>query len=527
MVEKRLASIRLWVTAFRKLGPTGDEREKALTLWIKYVQSYSFKEILASLRGLSASPPSVIQQLTLFLDEMEVIRGGTRFAHSDLGPSFQKFPIYLPSTVEKGKVHPFTRLLIMDLHRANAHASIETTLGLFRRSYWTANGRWTVKAALRGCFECRVTKGRTLPLPVHGQLPAERTKSGSPAFSSVICDQLGPILVISSDRRSMEKRWVLVFSCCASRGIHLEWLASYSAQAVLCACERMWGRRGVTSGTLFLDRATAFVGTANALSALSPPFKFTFSAVRAPWSHGAVERMVGLTKDSLRPLLWHKKVNDEELITILAKIESTLNLRPLYPCSSSPDDFAPITPAMLLYNSSLLELPSTGKEIVYSNSQTVRELLAAKHRRDVIAEEWWTRWSREYLSHLRNRHFQERKGRQSQLASPLIGHLYLLAEPTPRGQWKLVRVIQLFPDKFGQVRRVLIKSSTGHVSERPVSSLVPLELEEAEESSAVEESESEVVTQASPTLSNEEPAPSDRQLRFLRRQLLKSKEDSS
>ncbi|XP_072400745.1 uncharacterized protein [Diabrotica undecimpunctata] len=77
----------------------------------------------------------------------------------------------------------------------------------------------------------------------------------------------------------------------------------------------------------------------------------------------------------------------EEYSTLLAQIEATLNSRPLYPMSSDPTDFNPITPSPLLIGYSLISPPDITYENVKVNRLSRFQLLQQ------LNQSFWTRWS--------------------------------------------------------------------------------------------------------------------------------------
>lgn len=50
---------------------------------------------------------------------------------------------------------------------------------------------------------------------------------------------------------------------------------------------------------------------------------------KAPWSGGVYERIIGLTKGTLRKVIGRKLLKEKEFITLIAEVESILNIRPL------------------------------------------------------------------------------------------------------------------------------------------------------------------------------------------------------
>ena len=116
------------------------------------------------------------------------------------------------------------------------------------------------------------------------------------------------------------------------------------------------------------DNATTYTATANHLRKLfnSPAVleahsrrgtEWRFIPARAPWYGGFWERLIGLTKTSLKKILGRRFVSMETLQTIVTEIEAVLNDRPLTHVSSNLHNLEPLTPSHLLYVRKMTSLP--------------------------------------------------------------------------------------------------------------------------------------------------------------------------
>jgi len=87
----------------------------------------------------------------------------------------------------------------------------------------------------------------------------------------------------------------------------------------------------------------------------------------------------------------------EELCTISREVEAMLNSRPLSPLSADPNDLGALTPGNFLVGRSLRALP---QKIIsstnVSNLERFDAVVTAK-------QEFWRRWSPDYLQELRSR----------------------------------------------------------------------------------------------------------------------------
>ncbi|GBN96562.1 hypothetical protein AVEN_117322-1 [Araneus ventricosus] len=120
-------------------------------------------------------------------------------------------------------------------------------------------------------------------------------------------DLAGPLFLCGGG-----KVWIVLFTCAVYPAIHLELVASLSAETFMQALRRIWARRGRRS-TLYTDNSTNFIGAANTLKTLDWDFiqrecavmkiKCLFSPPSASWYGGFWERMIRCVKELLRKCL--------------------------------------------------------------------------------------------------------------------------------------------------------------------------------------------------------------------------------
>ena len=116
------------------------------------------------------------------------------------------------------------------------------------------------------------------------------------------------------------------------------------------------------------DNGTTFQATSNTICKLFQSIsiqerltekgtEWLFIPKRAPWYGGFWERLVGLTKTTLKKVLGRSHVSYEELQTIITEIQATLNDHPLTYTPTNPMDQEPLTPAHLLHGWRVTTLP--------------------------------------------------------------------------------------------------------------------------------------------------------------------------
>ncbi|KMQ82460.1 bel12-ag transposon polyprotein [Lasius niger] len=156
-----------------------------------------------------------------------------------------------------------------------------------------------------------------------------------------------------------------------------------------------------------------------------------------------------------------KVLNFEELITLLTQIEACLNSRPLTPLSSDPKDLEVLTPGHFLVGPA----PLTLQEL---NGSPVPTLLENWRAVQSLRDQFWTRWSKEYLVGL-----QQRSKWKKFKPNVQVGDLVLVSDDTQKSTWPLARVTKTFPGDDGVIRVVELKMQNG-TFKRSIHKLCPL-----------------------------------------------------
>jgi len=201
-----------------------------------------------------------------------------------------------------------------------------------------------------------------------------------------------------------------------------------------------------------------------------------FIPKRAPWYGGFWERLIGLTKTTLKKVLGRASVDLTTLQTIIVEIEAILNDRPLTHVSSDVIDEEPLTPAHLLYGRRITALPHIRveqDEILDPdyNQNGNAEIQKKSKRLAPLLQHFWTRWRQEYLTSLREFH----KTTGNNKAAVKVGDVILVHDEGSRINWKLAVVQELLPGRDGHVRAVNIRTQGG-TTNRPIAKLYPLEI---------------------------------------------------
>ena len=119
------------------------------------------------------------------------------------------------------------------------------------------------------------------------------------------------------------------------------------------------------------------------------------------------------------------------------------------------------------------------------NKNTLTELRKRFEKTEECLDKFWELWRTEYLNCLRERYQREhRQGKSLSRRVPRIGEIVLLKdEDSPRGHWRLARIIELPKGVEGKIRTAKIFLSKDIILDRPINHLYPLEIpcEENEE----------------------------------------------
>ncbi|UYV66797.1 hypothetical protein LAZ67_4002878, partial [Cordylochernes scorpioides] len=379
-----------------------------------------------------------------------ILRVGGRLRHSDLDID-QKHPMLIP------KDHFVNKLIVLHYHLNNLHSGTQLTLSLIRNKFWIPSGRNLIKRVLNQCLVCLKSKSKAIH-QIMGDLPKNRLLPGRP-FEKIGIDLAGPIQAKPMLKRSkvIFKFYIVLFVCFTTKAIHLEISSDLTAEIFLAALKRFISRRGRPTD-IYSDNATNFKGASNILKERWKLFNAAniqdFSAIEsinwhfippsAPNFGGLWEAGIKSVKTILSKTMKSRLLNYEELLTSLAQIEACLNSRPLTFVSNDPNDLTALTPGHFLIGNAMRH-----------DAESDHSALNLRSRWSLIQPQrdyFWNRWSCEYLHQL-----QERRKWRTSHPDVNIGDLVMLKEQNKPLQWKLARIVQIFPGEDDHVRVVLLR----------------------------------------------------------------------
>ncbi len=471
----RFANARKNVTVCKRETLQVHEIENARNVWIREIQNEAYGDEFANLQREKTPRLPLVRQLRLFTLDDNIIRCGGRIHNAPVEHS-AKFPILLPAN------HHFTLLVINDAHKRLQHAGLNQTLTHIRQKYWIPTARQYIKKTLRRCVTCRKVLGTPYTAPDPPPLPTYRMIDSHP-FTVTGVDFTGAIYVKTP--QGQEKVYICLFTCANTRAVHLEVVPNLTVPTFMSAFRRFASRKSLPR-IMVSDNASTYQSAAEELTLLfnsteletnlsQRGIQWKFIPKRAPWYGGFWERLVGLTKNSLKKVLGKANVSLEELQTISTETEAILNDRPLTYVSSELKDEEPLTPSHLLYGRRITTLPHPLYEDDEISDATyepeANNIDVQAKLRTHLVQHFWKRWRQEYLTSLRE--FHKTTGNNS--TEIRVGDVVHVHDDTKRVNWRLAIVESLIKGKDGLVRAANIKTSTGRTN-RPITKLYPLEV---------------------------------------------------
>ena len=310
----------------------------------------------------------------------------------------------------------------------------------------------------RNCNKCKLLRAKVGD-QLEAQLPECRVTPNHSSFYRCGIDYMIPVTI--QQERNILKRYIAVFTCLASRAVHLEVSNSLDTSSFLMAFHRFAARRGRPS-VIFSDNGTNFVGAERELKdalkswdktvlqdvMLKQQIKWHFNPPAASHQGGVWERVIRTIRKVLSALTMDRILNDETLHSFIVEVEQIINSRPITPVSSDPADDLPLTPKMLLTGRLQSDLPP-GQFIRADGYRKSWKLV------QFLADQFWSQWLKLYIPCLQARHkwFKQKR-------NLVVGDVVLIADDnTKRSCWPKAVVEETFPDKGGLVRRARVRTS--------------------------------------------------------------------
>ncbi|KAG1935726.1 hypothetical protein F2P79_019030 [Pimephales promelas] len=451
-----------------------EERKEAELTIIKMVQEATLCQEIQCLRHHKETKlkdkVSQLHKLCPFLDDQGVMRVGGRLAHAALH-LHMRYPAILPRDSH------VSALLIKHYHERVYHQGRGMTINELR-----ANGIWIlgcsklVSSHIHKCTRCRKFR-RCTEQQRMADLPEDRMETTAP-FTYCGMDCFGPFHI--KEGRKELKRYGLLLTCMCSRGVHIEALDDLTSDAFINALCSFIAIRGSVR-QIRCDQGTNFVGARRefieALKQMDQEelknlgCEFIMNTPASSHMGGVWERQIRTIRSVLASILQQssRQLDSSSLRTFLYEAMAVVNSRPLTTDhlndSTSPE---PLTPNHILTMKSTIILPPPGKFVK-------EDLYLRKRWRRVqlLTNNFWIRWKKEYLLNLQHRQKWTKDRRNAK-----VGDIVLLQDvATPRNQCKLARVIEVYPGSDERVRRLKLFISDSSLDGRGKRTSKPVYLE--------------------------------------------------
>ncbi|XP_069109978.1 uncharacterized protein [Argopecten irradians] len=399
------------------------------------------------------------KELSPYLDENGMIRVGGRLQNSDL-PRHEVNPILVPGQ------HYVAMLLTRHFHNAVQHQGRHLTEGAIRAAgFWITGVKRLVSFVIHHCVKCRKLRGKHSQQKM-ADLPVDRV-TPSPPFTFVGVDVFGPWTIVTRRTRggsASSKRWAVLFTCLSSRAVHIELLEEMSSSSFINSVRRFYAIRGKVA-EFRSDRGTNFVGAISDLDATAIFIEdlnikeflresgtiWKFNPPHASHFGGSWERMIGVARRILDSMFLNNNRNltHEVLSTFMAEVTAIINARPLIPVSTDVDEPLILSPATLLTQ-------KTGSRIESFEYFNQKDMLRSQWKHvQVLAEQFWSRWRKEFLPVLQARRKWNHESRNLEEGDVVL----MKDEQTARNDWPLGVITRTFPSEDGLVRKVEIQIS--------------------------------------------------------------------
>ena len=362
---RRLNRVLAWVLRFinnckqenkmSQVELSVEETSDAESYIIKEMQKKEFKEEYTSLAKKKELPThSKLLSLCPRLDSEGILRSDGRLTYAEFLPYDVRYPIILP------RKNWVTKLIVKHHHELGNHVTgTNQILASLSTRYWIIAAREAILEWEKECAMCQKRKAK-IAQQIMAPLPLNRLTMSLRAFTRVAVDFGGPFITVQGRGKPRQKRCLCLFTCLASRTVHLEMAYGLDVDCFLNALNRMINRRGLPEEVIS-DNGTNFVAASKELCELickdqkvqtnttSKGIKWTFNPPYAPHFGGVFEIMIKSEKRAIIAILSNADVKDKELMTAFCGAEALINSRPLTYQSADIKDNVPLTPNHFLH----------------------------------------------------------------------------------------------------------------------------------------------------------------------------------
>lgn len=436
----------------RDVSLSPQELNEAETLWIKEAQ----RDLV------SRQAKGEFVQLSPFIDQYGVLRVGGRVDKA-LVSYDTRHPTLLPHK------HWISLLITRQMHQFG-HPGVAATAAKTRTRYWILKVHDLAKTVKFRCVTCREIEHRA-ESQLMADLPRERLAPYSPPFYNASCDYFGPYAV-KVGRNKTTKHYGVIFTCLNTRAVHLELAVDCSTMEYMQVLRRFFAIRGQPAYMLS-DNGTQLVGAERELREMvegwdveqlkefcaEKGLEWKFSTPAAPHQNGCTEALVKSCKFALKKAIGDHVLTPFELYTALLEVANLVNQRPIGRIPNDPNDGSYICPNDMLLGRASSAIPQGP----FKDTNNPRHRMEFVQK---IVDSFWRRWTRDVFPLLVPRKKWNTERRQVR-----VDDVVMMAEPNAvRGNWRIGRIIQVYPGDDGRIRNVKVRTPTGEYR-RPITKI--------------------------------------------------------
>lgn len=466
--------------SFKKPAILVEDLQLAEDCIIKAEQKRLFAADIVQLEKKAQLPKrSKLLKLTPFLDTDGILRMQSRaitlLTHKERNPA-----ILANSAL--------ATLLVRHYHEQTHHQGANAAISALRQAgFWITGVSSIANSLVRKCVLCKRNRANPM-IQQMGALPKERTEQ-SPPFTHIGIDTFGPFLV--KDRRTVLKRYGIIFSCLYSRSLHIEVADDLTTDSFLQALRRLQAIRGPVA-TIYSDGGTNFIGGRNQMEKdllevqneelkrylTLKKIKFHINTPTASHQGGVWERQIRIVRAVLNGMSvkYAERMTTEALRTAFYEIMATVNSVPLSADNLKATDVVITANHLLTLKSQYLPPPPGNFESAEVYGRTMYR------KTQQMAEDFWMEWKAQYLKNI-----EARAKWEMPKANLKVGDIVLVADKNePRNRWKTGTVTDAHQGADGLVRKATVMLGTSDIDnagrplqprvalERPVQKLVKL-----------------------------------------------------
>ena len=275
-----------------------------------------------------------------------ILRVGGRLSRAAL-PEDEKHPAILTKELH------ISDILLRHIHQQVGHGG-RNYMSELRQRYWIPAVGSAIRRILSRCVVCRRLQAAP-GCQLMADLPVDRVCPEEALFTRVGVDYFGPFEVKS--RRSVVKRYGVIFTCLAIRAIHIEVAPSLDTDYFINALRRFVARRGQVR-EIRSDNGTNFIGGERELREairgwnqaqingvlLQKEIKWVFNPPAGSHHGRAWERLIKSVRKVLNAILKVQNLDEEGLHTVLCEVEAIIKGRPITKASTDANDLEALTP---------------------------------------------------------------------------------------------------------------------------------------------------------------------------------------